>query len=118
MHPQLARSPCFWCCYTVLEWLVIADASTASSGRFRPPRSLGFTDVVIVLGFVASAASCRSRAWAEACKSPPCWFLTEFFGVGLEAASGIALVLWMISFVVIVPVAWLWPSMKGLSGVV
>ena len=29
--------------------------------------------------------------------------LTEFFGVGLEAATGIALVLWIISFVLIVP---------------
>ena len=29
--------------------------------------------------------------------------LTEFFGITLEAASGIALVLWIITFVVIVP---------------
>ena len=29
--------------------------------------------------------------------------LTEFYGVGLEAASSVALTLWLISFVVIVP---------------
>jgi len=29
--------------------------------------------------------------------------LTELYGVSLEAASGIALVLWIITFVVIVP---------------
>jgi hypothetical protein len=29
--------------------------------------------------------------------------LTEFFGVGLAPASGIALILWFISFVMIVP---------------
>jgi hypothetical protein len=29
--------------------------------------------------------------------------LTEFFGITLETASGIALVLWIITFVVIVP---------------
>ena len=42
--------------------------------------------------------------------------LTEFFGVGLGAASGVALVLWIINFVVIVPVGLAWPSAKGLSG--
>ena len=30
--------------------------------------------------------------------------LTEFFGLGLSAASGMALILWVLSFVVIVPV--------------
>ncbi len=30
--------------------------------------------------------------------------LTEFYGVGLEAASSVALVLWLVNFVVIVPV--------------
>jgi hypothetical protein len=29
--------------------------------------------------------------------------LTEFFGVGIAAASGVALTLWVVSFVVIVP---------------
>ena len=44
--------------------------------------------------------------------------LTELYGVSLEAASGIALVLWIITFVVIVPLGLVWPSMKGSSGVI
>jgi hypothetical protein len=50
--------------------------------------------------------------------------LTEFYGVSLEAASGIALVLWIITFVVIVPLGLVmafhegikWRSLRHIEG--
>jgi ABC-type sulfate transport system permease component len=41
--------------------------------------------------------------------------LTEFFGVGIEAASGVALVLWMITFVVIVPLGLIMAFHEGIK---
>jgi hypothetical protein len=41
--------------------------------------------------------------------------LTEFFGVTLEAASGIALVLWIITFVVIVPLGLVLAFREGIQ---
>jgi ABC-type sulfate transport system permease component len=50
--------------------------------------------------------------------------LTEFYGISLEAASGIALVLWVITFVVIVPLGLVmafhegikWRSLRHIEG--
>ena len=41
--------------------------------------------------------------------------LTEFFGIGFEVASGIALVLWIITFVMIVPVGLVLAFHEGLK---
>jgi hypothetical protein len=41
--------------------------------------------------------------------------LTEFFGVGFEAASGIALVLWGIMFVSIVPLGLVLAFQEGIK---
>jgi hypothetical protein len=49
--------------------------------------------------------------------------LTEFYGLTLESASGFALILWMISFVSIVPVGLIlafhegikWKNLKSIS---
>ena len=41
--------------------------------------------------------------------------LTEFFGVGIEAASGIALVLWIVTFVAIVPIGLVLAFREGIQ---
>jgi len=41
--------------------------------------------------------------------------LTEFFGISFEAASGIALTLWIITFVVIVPVGFVLAFREGIQ---
>jgi glycosyltransferase 2 family protein len=41
--------------------------------------------------------------------------LTEFFGLTLEAASGIALVLWIITFVMIVPLGLVLAFREGIQ---
>ena len=104
--------------YTIVEWLVIAAAFACVFQAFPATRSLGVTDVVIVLGFVAFGSAVQIPGVGGGMQIATVLVLTEFFGVGLEAASGIALVLWIISFVAIVPIGWFWPSMKGLNGVI
>lgn len=41
--------------------------------------------------------------------------LTEFFGLGISVASGIALVLWIISFVSIVPLGLVFAFQEGIK---
>ena len=64
---------------------------------------LGFTDIVIVLGFVSFGSVLQIPGVGGGMQIVTVLVLTEFYGVGLEAASGVALMLWLVSFVVIVP---------------
>jgi hypothetical protein len=65
---------------------------------------LGITDIVILLGFVCFGSIVQIPGVGGGMQIVTVLMLTEFFGITLEAASGIALVLWIITFVAIVPV--------------
>ena len=89
--------------YTVVEWLVIAGAFGCVFKAFPATHDLGVTDVVILLGFVCLGSIVQIPGVGGGMQIVTVLVLTEFFGVTLEAASGIALVLWIITFVGIVP---------------
>jgi glycosyltransferase 2 family protein len=89
--------------YTVIEWLVIAGAFYCTCRAFPATATLGTTDVVILLGFVAFGSAVQIPGVGGGMQIATVVVLTEFFGVPFEAASGIALVLWITTFVTIVP---------------
>ncbi len=89
--------------YTIIEWCVIAAAFGCVFKAFPATHDLGVTDVVILLGFVCLGSIVQIPGVGGGMQIVTVLVLTEFFGVTLEAASGIALVLWIITFVVIVP---------------
>jgi hypothetical protein len=89
--------------YTVVEWCVIAAAFGCVFKAFPATRELGVTDVVILLGFVCFGSIVQIPGVGGGMQIVTVLVLTEFFGLTLEAASGIALVLWIITFVMIVP---------------
>jgi uncharacterized protein (TIRG00374 family) len=89
--------------YTVVEWIVIAGAFWCVCRAFPATAALGLGDVVILLGFVAFGSAVQIPGIGGGMQIATVLVLTEFFGVSIAAASGIALVWWMISFVMIVP---------------
>jgi len=89
--------------YTVVEWLMIAAAFYCVCRAFPVTSALGITDVVILLGFVVFASAVQVPGVGGGMQIATVVVLTEGFGVRFEAASGIALVLWCITFVSIVP---------------
>jgi glycosyltransferase 2 family protein len=89
--------------YTVVEWLVIAGAFFCTCKAFPATAALGLTDVVILLGFVAFGSAVQIPGVGGGMQIATVVVLTEFFGIPFEAASGIALVLWINTFVTIVP---------------
>lgn len=90
--------------YTVAEWMVIAAAFGCVFRGFPATETLGVTDVVILLGFVAFGSALQIPGVGGGMQIATVLVLTEFFGVNFAVASGIALVLWIISFVAIVPI--------------
>jgi len=90
--------------YTILEWMVIAGCFYCVFRAFPATASLGVTDIVIVLGFVSFGSILQIPGVGGGMQIVTIVVLTQFYGVALEAASGAALMLWLISFVVVVPV--------------
>jgi uncharacterized protein (TIRG00374 family) len=90
--------------YTVLEWVLIAGCFFCVFRAFPVTAGLGVTDIVIVLGFVAFGSVVQIPGLGGGMQIVCVLVLTEFFGIGLEAASSVALTLWVISFVAILPI--------------
>jgi uncharacterized protein (TIRG00374 family) len=90
--------------YTILEWTVIAGCFYCVLRAFPATAGMGFTDIVIILGFVSFGSILQIPGVGGGMQIVTILVLTQFYGVALEAASGVALMLWLISFVVIVPV--------------
>jgi uncharacterized protein (TIRG00374 family) len=90
--------------YTIIEWMVIVACFYCIFRAFPDTAGLGFTDIVIVLGFVSFGSVLQIPGVGGGMQIVTILVLTEFYGVALEAASGVALMLWLISFVAIVPV--------------
>jgi len=110
--------------YTVVEWMLIAAAVWCVLQAFPDTRGLGLTEVVILLGFVCFGSVLQLPGVGGGMQIATVLVLTEFYGISLEAASGIALVLWIITFVVIVPLGLVmafhegikWRSLRHIEG--
>jgi uncharacterized protein (TIRG00374 family) len=89
--------------YTVVEWLVIAAAYYCFFKAFPSTVAFTPTDVVIVLGFVAFGSAVQIPGVGGGMQFVAVLVLTELFGLGVSIATGIAVILWVMSFVTIVP---------------
>lgn len=90
--------------YSALEWALIAASFFAVFRAFPVTAQLTPTDIVIVLGFVAFGSVVQIPGVGGGMQIVTVLVLTEFYGLNLEAASSVALVLWIFSFVVILPI--------------
>lgn len=110
---------------TVLDWAVIAASFACLGKAFPATADLGVTDMVILLGFVAFGSVLQLPGIGGGMQIVTALVLTEFYGLTLEAASGFALILWVISFVSIVPIGLIlaftegikWRTLKNLRGI-
>ncbi len=90
--------------YTVIEWLVVVAAFLCTCRAFPATAGFGWMDSIILLGFVAFGSAVQIPGVGGGMQIAAVVVLTEFFGLTLETASGIALILWSITFVSIVPI--------------
>jgi uncharacterized protein (TIRG00374 family) len=90
--------------YTVIEWGIIAGSFYCLFQAVPATAGLGLTDIVIVLGFACLGSVVQIPGVGGGIQIVTVLVLTEFYGVGLETASGIAVLWWVVSFVIIVPI--------------
>ncbi len=89
--------------YSILEWLLIIGCYVCLLKAFPATRHLTLTDVVIFMGFVSFGAAVQIPGVGGGVQVAAVLVLTEFFSLSFETATGLALVLWCATFVVIVP---------------
>jgi glycosyltransferase 2 family protein len=89
--------------YTVLEWATIALTTFCVMRAFGGALRFGWLDVLIFLGFLAFGAVVQIPGVGGGMQVVSVLVLTELFRVSLEVSTSVALVLWFISFVVVVP---------------
>jgi len=101
--------------YTLLEWAFIVASYYTLLQAFPATSLLSITDVVILLGFVAFGSIVQIPGVGGGVQVMSILVLSEIYGVSLEVAAGISLFLWIITFVVVVPVGFVCAFHEGIS---
>jgi glycosyltransferase 2 family protein len=101
--------------YTVLEWVAIAACYICITRAFGAALHFGWTDVLIFMGFVSFGSIVQIPGIGGGVQVVTILVLTELFRVPFEIATSVALLLWIIMFVVIVPLGILLAVREGLD---
>lgn len=89
--------------YTAIEWAIIVGGYYCLFRAFPSTSNLDLTDVVIFVGFVAFGSIVQVPGIGGGVQVAAVIVLTEIFGIPFEAATGVAILIWVLTFVVIVP---------------
>jgi uncharacterized protein (TIRG00374 family) len=90
--------------YSLLEWVLIAACYWCLAQAFAGLIDLNLVDVLIFMGFVSFGSVIQIPGIGGGIQMASVLVLTELFGVRLELATSFALLIWILSFVVVVPV--------------
>jgi len=101
--------------YSLLEWALIIGAYECLFRALPATAPLGFTDVVIFVGFAAFGAVVQIPGVGGGVQVVAVVVLTELFGMSLEVSGGMALLIWFTTFVVVVPVGVLLAFREGIN---
>ena len=89
--------------YTLLEWLVIAGCYFCIAKAFGDALHFRFVDIVIFMGFTSFGAVVQIPGIGGGVQVVSVLVLTQLFAVPIETATAMAALIWIITFVVIVP---------------
>ena len=100
--------------YSVLEWLLIIASYWCLTASFAE-LNLTFVDVMVFIGFVALGASVQIPGIGGGVQVTAVLVLTELFGVRLEEATVFAFLIWLVTFVAVLPVGLVLSVREGLE---
>jgi uncharacterized protein (TIRG00374 family) len=100
---------------SVVEWVLIAGSYWCVAQAFSQQIRLSLVDILIYMGFVSFGAIVQIPGIGGGTQVVSVLVLTELFGTGLEVATSFSLFIWVVTFVVIVPVGLLLSVREGLN---
>jgi glycosyltransferase 2 family protein len=89
--------------YTGLEWAIIVASCSALLRGFPVTRQLGPIDVLVLLGFTSLGSVVQIPGLGGGMQVATVVALTRIYRVPVEAASGVAVLFWVVSSLAIVP---------------
>jgi uncharacterized protein (TIRG00374 family) len=89
--------------YTALEWALIAVSFVCLFKAFPATNGFAFRDVLVFMGFVAFGSILQIPGVGGGVQIVSIIVLTEMFGVKVELATSMAVMIWAVTFVGIVP---------------
>jgi len=92
------------CLYTILEWGLIVLCFVCLFQSCPQTRTFALQDVVIFIGFVAFGSVVQIPGVGGGMQLVAVVVLNELYGVSIEVATSMAIVVWAVSFGAIVPV--------------
>jgi glycosyltransferase 2 family protein len=101
--------------YTLLEWALIVGCYWCISMAFGTALGFSIADAVTFIGFVSFGTVVQIPGIGGGMQVVAVLVLTKIFGVSVELATSIAVLLWLITFVVIVPFGLAAALHEGLS---
>lgn len=99
--------------WTIVEWTLVAGVFLCTVEAF-PDVDLSPTEALTLMGFVTFAGAIQIPGIGGGIQIAAVLVLTEMYGVPIEAASGMALMLWVMTFLVVVPVGLLLAFHEGI----
>ena len=100
---------------SLLEWFVIAASYYAVLAACNCGLAFSISEVVIFMGVLMFASLIQLPGVGGGMQVAAVFLLTEFFGLGVELAGGIAVLLWALTFLIMIPPAFLLLALEGLS---
>ena len=101
--------------YTGIEWAIIIGSYYTLFLAFPASASFELTDVVVFLGFVSFGSIVQVPGIGGGIQVVSIVVLTQIYGLTLESATGLALFLWIVTFVVVVPIGLACAFHQGLN---
>jgi uncharacterized membrane protein YbhN (UPF0104 family) len=101
--------------YSVLEWALIAACYWCLARAFIGSLNITIVDVLILMGFVSFGGVIQVPGVGGGTQVVAILVLTELYGVRVEVASSFAVLLWILTFVAIVPVGLALALKEGLD---
>lgn len=101
--------------YTAAEWIIISACNYCLLKGFSATSHLNWVDNLVFVGFVAFGSAVQVPGIGGGFQVAAVLMLTEFFGVPFESATAIAVVIWAVMYVAIVPVGLLVAVRQGLN---
>lgn len=101
--------------YTLLEWAVIVAGYYFLFRAVSATASFALLDVLIFVGFVSFGSIVQIPGLGGGIQVATVVVLTQLFGLSFESATGMALLIWILSFVIIVPFGLLFAFHEGIN---
>ena len=101
--------------YTALEWLTILLANYCIFRSFPLTSGFGAIENLVFVGFVAFGSIVQLPGIGGGMQVAAVVVLTELLGLSLETSTGFALLIWLTTYVVVVPAGLLLTMREGLT---